>query len=89
MESTSFDKSKFKEVNNGENIDIDFNIASISKVIFGLRTSPEEIEETVKLFCNKGYLPDFFKIDIHPITIEFCEHDLGIKQEILKHNFIK
>lgn len=85
VESTSFDKTKFNEVNDGKNIDLDFNIASISKVIFGLRTSNEEINETVKLFCRKGHLPDFFRIDINPITIEFIEHELGIKEEILKH----
>jgi hypothetical protein len=86
VESTSFDKTKFVEVNDRKNIDLDFDITSISKVTFGLRTSEKEIEETVKLFCRKGHLPDFFKIDIHPVTIEFCEHDLGIKQEIIKHN---
>lgn len=86
VESTSFDKTKLTNVNDGRNMDLDFNIQSIGKVIFGLRTAPEEIEEIVRLFCQKGYLPEFYKLDIHPVSIEFCEHNLGIKEKILEYN---
>lgn len=86
VESTSFDKTKFSIVNDGRNMDLDFNIQSISKVIFGLRTPSQQIVEIVKLFCKKGHLPKFYKIDIHPVSIEFCELDLGIKEEILEYN---
>lgn len=86
VESSSFDKTKFSIINEGRNLDLDFNISSISKVIFGLRTPSQEIEEIVKLFCRKGHLPEFYKLDIHPVSIEFCEHNLGIREEILANN---
>ena len=58
----------------------------ITKVIFGVKSSPEDIESVVKLFCKKGHLPDFYRMDINPITLEFCEYQLPIKEEIIKFN---
>ena len=81
-----FDSEKFNKVNNGENIDVVLNINEIKKVIFGVKSDLKEIMKTVELFCNKGHLPDFHRLDINPITLETYEYDLGLKDEILKYN---
>ncbi|WP_130538161.1 hypothetical protein [Thiomicrorhabdus indica] len=58
----------------------------ISKVIFGLKSSAEEIEKIVKAFCNIGHLPDFTRLDIDPLTLKIIEKDTGHKKAILQHN---
>ena len=81
-----FESKKINEINDGKNIDVVLNINEIKKVVFGVKSDPEEIDKTVKLFCDKGHLPEFYKLDINPITLETYEYDLGLKKEILKYN---
>lgn len=82
----TFDSKKIEEVNEGANIDVIFNINKIKKVIFGIKSNPDEIIELTKLFCDKGHLPEFYRLDINPLTLETYEYNLGIKEEILKFN---
>lgn len=86
LHSEVFDKENFQIVNDGKNADVTFNIETITKVIFGAKSDFEEIEKTVKLFCDKGHLPDFYRVDINPITLKFVESELPFKREILTHN---
>lgn len=86
LHSEVFDQNKFNLANNNKNADVVFNIESITKVIFGVKSSFDDIESVVKLFCKKGHLPDFYRIDLNPITLEFVEHELPFKKEILEHN---
>lgn len=86
LHSQVFDKTKFTLVNNDQNVDVVFNIETISKVIFGLKSSPEDIENVIKLFCGKGHLPEFYRIDLNPITLQLYEYRLTIKDDILKYN---
>jgi hypothetical protein len=84
--SQGFDKTKFNLVNKDKNAEVVFNIESITKVIFGSKSSSEDIENVVKLFCKKGHLPEFYRIDLNPITLDFYEYRLTIKDEILEYN---
>lgn len=86
LHSEVFDKKKFSLVNDSKNASVVFNIEEISKVIFGSKSSPEDMESIVKLFCEKGHLPEFYHIDLNPITLEFFEYRLTIKDEILRYN---
>lgn len=86
LHSQVFDKEKFKLVNDSKNAEVAFNINEITKVIFGAKSSPADIESVVKLFCKKGHLPDFYRMDINPCTLEFCEYLFPIKEEIIKFN---
>lgn len=86
LHSGVFDKNKFNLVNNDKNADVVFNIESITKVIFGSKSSVEDIQEVVKIFCKKGHLPDFYRIDLNPVSLEFYEYELSIKKDILQYN---
>jgi len=86
LHSEVIDKEKFTVINTGKNADTVFNIESITKVIFGVKSSPEDIESIVKLFCEKGHLPVFYRIDLNPITLQFVEYELPHKKNILEHN---
>jgi len=82
----SFNKEKYSIVNEGKNADIVLNIESISKVIFGVKSNPEDIIEIVKLFASKGHLPSFYRLDLSPITLELVEYELPFKNDILDFN---
>jgi hypothetical protein len=86
LHSEVFDKEKFKIVNDDKNADAVFNIESITKVIFGVKSSFDDIESVVKLFCKKGHLPDFYRIDLNPITLQLVEYELPYKKGIVEHN---
>ena len=81
-----FDSKKINEVNDGKNVDVVLNINQIKKVVFGVKSELKEVVKTVKLFCDKGHLPNFHRLDINPITLETYEYDLDLKEEILKYN---
>ena len=59
-----------KHSNDGKNLDVPFNIKMISKVIFGLKASRENINKTIQLFKKNGHKPIFEKMMIDPINLE-------------------
>lgn len=83
VETDSFDPSKFSFVNDRKNIDVVFNPECITKVVFGMKTGPDDYEKVAKAFSAAGHLPDFTRLDLDPLTLEVEEHDLGIKKAIL------
>ena len=83
LESESFDSLKFEFMNNRKNVSVMFNPASITKVVFGLKSGPNELTPIVKSFCDFGHLPEFTRLDIDPLTLGVVEKDTGIKQSIL------
>lgn len=84
IETDSFDKSKFDFVTDRKiNIDVVFDPATITKVIFGLKTTQTEIDMVAKSFCGIGYLPDFTRLDLDPLTLGVTEKDMGLKEFIL------
>lgn len=83
IESDSFDPAKFTKINQGKNIDVVFNPECISKVIFGLKSSEEDIQKVVESFCDAGHAPTFTRLDLDPLTLNVIEKDLGIREEIL------
>jgi hypothetical protein len=86
LESESFHSTKFDYINDRKNVAVTLNPTSISKVVFGLKSTPEDCNPVVKSFCEIGHLPDFTRLDIDPITLDVIERDTGIKEMILEHN---
>lgn|GEM_PF-1589287 len=84
IEADSFDSTKFTRSDDSKSIDVVFNPECISKVIFGLKSSTEDIKNVVESFCDVGYAPFFTRLDLDPLTLDVIEKDLGITQEILK-----
>lgn len=62
--------AKFKKTNQEKNLDVPFDIKMISKVIFGLKASKENVYKTIKLFKEKDHDPTFEKMIIDPTTLE-------------------
>lgn len=86
LHSGVFDQTKFNLANDNKNADAIFDISLITKVIFGAKSNIKDIQDIVEIFCQKGCLPDFFRMDLNPITLEFFEYELPFKKDILDHN---
>lgn len=85
IEADSFDSTKFNKSADSKTIDVVFNPECISKVIFGLKSSTEDIKNVIESFCDVGHAPLFTRLDLDPLTLEVVEKDLGITDEILKN----
>lgn len=79
-------EGRFNLVNHDRNASVYFNINEITKVIFGARLDQKDEDEIVKTFCDKGYLPEFYRMDLNPITLEFFEEKLPIREQIMAYN---
>lgn len=82
----AYGEDRLQLVNGGKNASVGFNISEIDRVIFGARMSGEHEEKIIKLFCAKGHLPEFYKMDLNPVTLEFFEERLPIRDEIIAYN---
>jgi len=85
IEADSFDSTKFNSSADSKTIDVVFNPECILKVVFGLKSSTEDIKSFVESFCDLGHAPLFTRLDLDPLTLDVVEKDLGITQEILKN----
>jgi len=86
IDADSFDPNKYKHINNKQNILVDFDPTCISKIIFGIKSTTEEIEKIVKVFCDIGYLPEFTRLDIDPLTLNVIEKNTGHRAAVLEYN---
>ncbi|MDH1882529.1 DUF2971 domain-containing protein [Empedobacter sp. GD03797] len=77
-------KKDIKFVNNDANADIEFKTEYISKVIFGLKSDKNDIMNIINLFIEKKHIPEFYKIDINPFTLNLFEVNLNIKDYLNK-----
>ena len=86
LEADSLDHESFKDVDpSSKKIDVNFQPRFITKVVFGARTSVEDIVNVMTLFARCGLEPKFTKMDIDPLTLEFVEksdHLDGLFQSI-------
>jgi hypothetical protein len=85
VEADSFDSTKFNRSADSKTIDVVFNPECISRVIFGLKSSTEDIKIVVESFCDVGHTPLFTRLDLDPLTLDVVEKDLTITEEIMKN----
>ncbi|MDT3401314.1 DUF2971 domain-containing protein [Mucilaginibacter terrae] len=79
-------EGRFKIINDGYHATVPLDIKRINKVIFGARLSVKDEDDIVKLFCNQGHLPEFYRMDLNPVTLEFFEERLPIREAIMAFN---
>jgi len=62
--------ASFKKTNEDKNLDVPFDLKMISKVVFELKASKENVYKTIDLFEKKGHKPTFEKMIINPVDLE-------------------
>ena len=83
IETGTFDQTKFTIINDGKNISVVFNPKCITKVIFGLKSSPSDIQNIAESFCDVGHIPIFTRLDLDPLTLSVVEKDIGLREKII------
>jgi len=67
-------KETYKSVDaSGKKIDVDFEPKSIKKVVFGAKTSVDEMAGVTLAFIKVGHKPSFSRMDIDPLTLAFSD----------------
>ena len=62
--------SKFRIDSDSKHLYVPFNLKIISKVIFGVNTLDERIQEVIKIFESKRQNPEYEKMQINPTTLK-------------------
>ncbi|WP_066630979.1 DUF2971 domain-containing protein [Labilibacter marinus] len=70
IRTPNIDLEKFKLCDNSYSLDADFDLESISKVIFGIKSELSNEIETRKLFLTNGLTPKYEKMYIDPNTLK-------------------